>query len=357
MKKIELMAPGGDLDSILAAIVAGADAVYCGLDRFNARNRASNITYEQLLQVIHFAHTRNCQIFLTLNILIYDSEFPSLITLCNKLVNSGIDAVIVQDLGFFAILKEHFPSLNVHASTQNTIHNCGQISFLKQLGATRVNLSRECSLSEITSLTEYAHDLEMETELFVHGSHCIGFSGICHFSEMIRNTSGNRGRCSQPCRDSFISTEAGKNYPFNLKDNSSYSEMELVAKSGVDSLKIEGRIKKFNYVYTVVNEWCKQIDLVEKGLPILTNNENLRRVFNRGFTTAFFHNHIGESLFTENPKDDSANQIDAEFVDAKQTIYNHRTAIIDSVQEKLRAIELTLPAVTPYGNILFCFAN
>jgi len=142
-QRIELLAPGGDIDSIKAAIAAGADAVYCGLDRFNARNRAANISFDDLNGILRLAHQYNCQVFLTLNIIIVDSEIPSLFSLLNKLVNTSIDGIIVQDLGLIYILSTYFRSLKIHASTQFTTHNEGQIQFLSKLNATRVNLDRK----------------------------------------------------------------------------------------------------------------------------------------------------------------------------------------------------------------------
>ena len=141
-RKIELLAPGGDIDSTKAAIIAGADAIYCGLDRFNARNRAENIAFEDLYGIIRLAHRNSCEVFITLNIIIVDSELPALITLLNKLINTKIDGVIVQDLGMFYLLSHYFAGLKIHASTQLTTHNEGQIKFLSKLNATRVNLSR-----------------------------------------------------------------------------------------------------------------------------------------------------------------------------------------------------------------------
>ena len=142
-RKIELLAPGGDVEAIKAAVIAGANAVYCGLDNFNARNRASNLTFEDLSGILRLAHKYDCEVFLTLNVVILEQELPSLIKLLNKLVNSGIDGIIVQDLGIFNLVKKYFPKLNIHASTQLTTHNEGQILFLAKIGASRVNLSRE----------------------------------------------------------------------------------------------------------------------------------------------------------------------------------------------------------------------
>ena len=197
-KQLELLAPGGDLDSIKAAIIAGADAVYCGLDRFNARSRAANLTFDELICVTKLAHENNCKVFLTLNIIILEYEIPALIRLLNRLVNSRIDAIIVQDIGLFYLLSKFFKTLVVHASTQVTTLNEGQILFLKKLGVSRVNLSRELNSNEIKSLTAFAHQKNVSTEVFIHGSYCAGFSGLCYLSSAQSGNSGNRGRCTQP---------------------------------------------------------------------------------------------------------------------------------------------------------------
>jgi len=183
--RIELLAPGGNIDSIKAAIAAGADAVYCGLNQYNARNRAENINFGDLVKVINLAHRNNCKIYLTLNIIILESEFPALISLLNKLVNTRIDGVIIQDLGLFYILSKYFKNLIVHASTQLTTHNEGQINFLSRINASRVNLSRELSIDEIRSLSLAGQKKEVLTEVFVHGSFCISFSGICYMSSVL----------------------------------------------------------------------------------------------------------------------------------------------------------------------------
>jgi len=200
-QKLELLAPGGSVDAIKAAIVAGANAVYCGLETFNARNRAANISYDELTGILRLAHEYECEVFLTLNVVILENEIPGMFKLLNKLVNSGIDGIIVQDLGMFNLVKKFFPSLDIHASTQMTTHNEGQILFLAKIGASRVNLSRELNINEIKSLTSLAHDHNVLTEVFVHGALCIAFSGQCYSSSVSVGNSGNRGRCSQACRD------------------------------------------------------------------------------------------------------------------------------------------------------------
>ena len=224
-RKIELLAPGGDIDSIKAAIAAGADAVYCGLDRFNARNSAANINFEELQGILRLAHKNSCEVFLTLNIMIVESEIPAIITLLNKLVNTSIDGVIIQDLGLLYIVSSYFKGLKIHASTQLTTHNEGQIMFLSKLKAARVNLSRELNISEIQTLASVGHKNNILTEVFVHGSNCLSFSGICYFSSVHGGNSGNRGRCSQPCRDQYLKTPEGMDFPLNLKDNSAYFDL------------------------------------------------------------------------------------------------------------------------------------
>ncbi|OED69997.1 peptidase U32 family protein [Vibrio cyclitrophicus] len=306
-RKIELLAPGGDVEAIKAAIVAGANAVYCGLDTFNARNRASNLSLDELNGVIRLAHEYGCEVFLTLNVVLLEHEIKSITKLLNQLVNTKLDGIIVQDLGLFDLVKKHFPSLDVHASTQLTTHNEGQIKFLSKIGATRVNLSRELNLPEIKMLTEVAHDHDVLTEVFVHGALCIAFSGQCYSSSVSVGNSGNRGRCSQACRDEYEITNAGNKFPLNLKDNSAYYDLPELVDAKVDSLKVEGRIKGAHYVYTVVDTWRKQIDsFVESGL-LIEDDSNLHKVFNRDFTNSFLKGNLTKDMFIDNPRDNSMN--------------------------------------------------
>ncbi len=299
---IELLAPGGDIDSIKAAIIAGADAIYCGLDRFNARTRATNLNFEELKGIIKIAHNNNCKVFLTLNIIIVESEIKALVNLLNELINTRIDGVIVQDLGMLYLLSTYFQDLEIHASTQLTTHNKGQIKFLKKLAVSRVNLSRELNINEIKSLTLIGHENNILTEVFVHGSYCIGFSGICYLSSVLGGKSGNRGRCSQPCRDRYVTTREGKNYPLNLKDNSAFFDLKEISDARVDSIKIEGRIKKSDYVYTVVNCWKKQIQHFYDHNCLDNDNSDLYKVFNREFSNSFLQGTIDKDMYIDNPR-------------------------------------------------------
>ncbi|MBU2876869.1 peptidase U32 family protein [Aliiglaciecola lipolytica] len=353
-QKIELLAPGGDIDAIKAAIIAGADAVYCGLDNFNARNRASNISFEQLVGVIRLAHQYDCEIFLTLNIVILEQEFTTLAKLLSKLVNTTLDGVIVQDIGMFNLIKKHFPSLDIHASTQLTTHNAGQIAFLKKLGASRVNLSRELNLREITALTAVSREHDILTEVFVHGSLCVAFSGLCYSTSASAGNSGNRGRCSQACREEYETTESGHNFPLNLKDNSAFFDLPALIEAGVYSFKIEGRIKGASYVHTVVDSFRKQIDgFIETG-ELLEDGERLYKVFNRDFSNAFLRGDLNQSMFIDNPRDNSKNHAIAkatsnddsnrisvvQIQEVKQTLYQEKNELHDIVREKIQYLSI-----------------
>ena len=347
-----MLAPGGDVDSIKAAIAAGADAVYCGLDKFNARNRAANISFDDLQGILRLAHQNSCKVFLTLNIIVLESEIPAFVGLLNKLINTSIDGVIVQDFGICYLLTTYFKGLQIHASTQLTTHNEGQIRFLSKLTATRVNLSRELNLQEIKSLTTVAHQNKVLTEVFVHGSNCLSFSGICYMSSVHGGNSGNRGRCSQPCRDPYLKTLAGIDFPLNLKDNSAYFDIRELAEAGVDSVKIEGRIKKFHYVYTVVETWKKQIQSLYQKDQLTNDNRDLYKVFNRDFTNAYLTGDSHQSMFIDNPRDHSAihraemngGSIAENMEKAKQELYDEKTEIINHVRAK---IELMISAKAP----------
>ncbi|HHI5047010.1 TPA: U32 family peptidase [Vibrio parahaemolyticus] len=352
--QFELLAPGGDLDSIKAAIAAGADAIYCGLDRFNARNRATNLTLDNLNGVLTLAHQHSCKIFLTLNVLILESEIPAIVRLLSQLNTTKIDGVIVQDLGLAYILKHHFPDLDVHASTQLNTHNEGQILFLNQLTASRVNLSRELNINEIQHLAQFGREHNVMMEVFVHGSYCIGFSGICYISSARNGASGNRGRCSQPCREQYETTKTGNNYPLNMKDNSAFGDLKALADAGVYSLKVEGRIKKSHYVYTVVDNWRQQIDRLCEGLELSKDTTELYTVFNRDFSNAFLQGDFGKAMYIDNPRDHAVKHFSkvyqcqsADDVQAvKKKLYDDKTAIIEKVAEQTKSFDVTSTQVS-----------
>ncbi|WP_028116024.1 peptidase U32 family protein [Ferrimonas senticii] len=345
--QFELLAPGGDIDAIKAAIAAGADAVYCGLDKFNARNRAGNLDWVQLNGVIRLAHQHRCKIFLTLNIVMLPREFAQLWKLLNQLNNSDIDGVIVQDYGLFMLIQQHFPDLDLHASTQANTHNTGQIDFLAHYGVSRVNLSRELDIDEITALASYGAARNVQMEVFVHGSYCVGFSGLCYLSSHHNGASGNRGRCSQPCRDAYQQTPSGLSYPLNMKDNSAFADLAKLADAGVYSLKIEGRIKQAHYVYSVVDQWRQQIDAYADNKPLAAHSDLLYTVFNRDFSAGYLNGNLSRGMFIDNPKDHSAHHFAARagvsdfsgFKQIKTALHDVKTDIINHVEQAIAPLD------------------
>ncbi len=307
---VEILAPGGDSEAIKAAIIAGADAVYCGSTAFNARKRATNLTTEALKDLIKLAHQNNCKIYLTLNVLITDSEFGEVTELINKVREIGADAVIVQDPGLLLFIERYFPDLEVHASTQMTTHNRGQIEFLSNFPVSQVNLARELSLPEISELTEIAHHSKIKTEVFVHGAYCISFSGQCYMSSAMCGQSGNRGACVQPCRRLYTTENSRRAIaPMNLKDNSAFSHADALLSAGVDSLKIEGRIKNHLYVYTTVKAWKKQVNQWFNTSHIKPEAPELSQVFNRKFSAGYLNGKVDREMFIDTSRDQSLEEI------------------------------------------------
>ncbi|MBF0442078.1 MAG: U32 family peptidase [Oligoflexales bacterium] len=248
---------------------------------------------------------------MTLNIIILEHEIPAFVALMNRLANTKIDGIIVQDLGVLYIISKYFSRFQIHASTQLTLHNEGQIAFLRQFPVSRINLSRELNITEIRELTSISHQNNIMTEVFVHGSYCISFSGLCYLSSVHGGNSGNRGKCSQPCRDRYITTPQGKNFPLNLKDNSAYADLREIVEAGVDALKIEGRMKQSDYVYTVVNCWKKHLSRFLDENHLDSDNGDLYKVFNRDFSNAYLKGEINQGMFIDNPRDNSITHLAA----------------------------------------------
>ena len=317
MHRIELLSPAGSEDAFFAAVAAGADAVYFGTNRFNARERAENIRLERLPLLTQIAHAHNVRVYMTLNIVLYDNEFQEAVELVGKAYENGIDAVIVQDLGMISVLHKAFPELEIHASTQMTTHNLAQCRLLAESGVSQVNLSRELSAEEIKPISAFLHEKGIVPEVFIHGAYCISYSGQCYFSGGLYGLPGNRGQCVQPCRREFRSTDGKFFTPFNLKDNCIFSNAEKLAEScgwsqnvsdterPVCSFKIEGRIKSADYVYTVTSAWREQLDRLENGNTLLANDEKLSLSMNRGFTSGYLDGDIARSMFTSGKKDHS----------------------------------------------------
>lgn len=312
---IELLAPAGDRDAFIAAVESGADAVYLGGKLFNARQFAGNFDNEHLKKALDYAHIRGIKIYLTLNTLLTDSEFLQAVNYIEEAYLMGIDGVIVQDLGFAGFFNKYIPQLDLHASTQMTVYNPEGVKVLEQLGFKRVVLARELSLEEISRIVK---NTSLEIEVFNHGALCVSYSGQCLMSSMIGGRSGNRGKCAQPCRlpyqllqdGSTIEHKSGR-YLLSTKDLCSLDELENLVKSGVKSLKIEGRMKNPEYVATVVKTYRKYLDIIQESKgnssKIKIEKQDMKditQIFNRGgFTTGYLKGKPGKDLMSyEKPK-------------------------------------------------------
>lgn len=294
----ELLSPAGSPEALNAAVENGADAVYLGGRLFNARQYASNFDDLQLEKAIDYAHLRNVKVYLTLNTLIKQDELEEAVSYAARAYNMGIDAAIVQDLGFALLLKEFVPGLRLHASTQMTSYSCQGAELLYKLGFERVVLARELSLKEIS---EIKSRVPIQTEIFIHGALCICYSGQCLLSSSIGKSlsrSGNRGTCAQPCRMKYsLCDNFGKKiddgYLLSAKDINSIEFLKNIIESGADSLKIEGRMKSPEYVGIITSKYRKALDYIQGISPSnITENDikEICQIFNRGgFSKGYFY--------------------------------------------------------------------
>ena len=282
-KKPEILAPAGSYQALLAAVEGGADAVYLGSEKFNARASAENFGAEELRRAVRYCHAHGVAVYMALNTLLFDRELDEAVALAKEAALHGIDALIVADMGLISRLRSECPELAVHVSTQAGIHTEDGLKMLSEYGIERVVLPRELSESELKSLTLYAQSIGIETEVFVHGAHCVSFSGQCLFSSMIGDRSGNRGECAQPCRLPY-----GGSYPLSLKDLSLARHVCELCAMGVDSFKIEGRLKSPHYVYEVTRIFRRLVD--EKRNATEKEMALLAAAFSRGgcFTDGYF---------------------------------------------------------------------
>jgi putative protease len=301
--KLELLAPAGDWDSLLAALAAGADAVYLGGQQFNARRAAPNFDQKALQAAAELLRLHRKRLYVTVNTLINDTELGPALDYLVALYNMGVDAVIIQDLGLIRLARRYLPDLPLHASTQMTVHNSEGAQFLKELGLKRVVLARELSRDEVGQI---AAATGIEIEVFVHGALCVCYSGQCLFSSMVGGRSGNRGRCAQPCRMEYQWIHNGRPTPTNGSHLLSPKDLALIAlipeldRAGVAALKIEGRMKRPEYVYGVVKAYRRCLDRYtaapEEFQVTAEELRKLEETFNRGFTTGYFDNKRNAAL-------------------------------------------------------------
>lgn len=291
MKSIEILAPAGSMESLIGAINAGAQAVYLAGRRFGARAYASNFSDEELISVIHYAHVRGVFVYVAINTMVFDDEIEDLLAYTDFLVKHQADAFIIQDLGVMHLLQKRYPKMTLHASTQVNAHTVSQVKFLKELGIKRVVLARETPFDVIKQIKK---QVDIEIEVFVHGALCVCYSGNCLMSSMIGGRSGNRGECAQPCRLPYTLIKdhqiiSDQSYLLSTKDLMTIDHVKELIELGIDSIKIEGRMRKPEYVIQAVKSYKSVIDHIETHTQVNLDFEKdqLMRVFNRDFTEGF----------------------------------------------------------------------
>lgn len=299
MNKPELLAPVGSMKSLYGVINAGADAVYLAGNRFGARAYADNFSDEELIEVIKISHLFGIKVYLTVNTLIKDTEIEDLIIFLRPLVDVCLDGVIVQDLGVIYRINKEYPKLNIHLSTQLSVTDAGSINLLKKYNVTRVVPARELSIEEIRHLKEEA---DIEIEAFIHGAMCYSYSGRCLFSSMLGTRSGNRGRCAQPCRLPYKTMTGDEAYILSMKDMCTIGIIPELMSDGIDSFKIEGRMKKPVYAAGVTSIYRKYIDAFsdDSNVKILSDDMDiLRKLYIRSeISEGYYHKSNGKDMIS-----------------------------------------------------------
>ena len=298
MNKIEILSPAGGFDSVIAAVRSGADAVYIGAKAFSARASAHNFDSDELRECVRYCHSRDVKVYLALNTVIFDDEMQAALDLAIDAARADIDAIIIQDMGLVSLIKRAVPDLPLHASTQMTVHTPYGARALYEQGFKRVVVSRELSLDEIREIRDFCPEVELE--VFVHGALCMCVSGQCYFSAMLGGRSANRGMCAQPCR---LPMRFGENdHALSLKDNGSLHYLRTLAEIGVVSAKIEGRMKRPEYVAAAT---AAAKEARDNGFVSAASEERLRSVFSRtGFTDGYLGGSRGEEMFGYRRRDD-----------------------------------------------------
>lgn len=300
MRKPELLAPAGTKEAFIGAINAGANAIFMAGHRFGARAFAENFNQQDLIEAIEYAHLRNVAVFIVVNTLTFDDEVEDLLKYTDELVKAHVDALIVQDIGMISIFAKRYPNTAIHASTQVNAHNIHHVKFLKDLGVKRVILARETSLEVIRQIKQ---TVDIELEVFIHGALCVSFSGNCLISSILNKRSGNRGECAYNCRlpyklvkDKTVIGE--ESYLMSAKDLMTLEHIDELIEAGIDSFKIEGRMRKKEYVIQTTMAYRKAIDAYFEGKPLDLNTEidKLKRVFNRDYTKGYMLNEIPKDL-------------------------------------------------------------
>ena len=308
MKRIELLSPAGNMDSLKAAVMAGCDAVYLGGTLFSARAFANNFNNNELIEAVRYCHLYGVKVYVTCNIIIYEHEVEKFLEYVDFLHKISVDAILIQDLGMLDLVHKTYPNLEIHASTQMHIHNIDGVIMANKLGCKRVVLARETPIEVINEIIKKTN---IDIEVFAHGSLCVSYSGECLFSSLIGNRSGNRGSCVGSCRLPYkVVDEKGNklndgDYPLSMKDLNSLENISKLIDIGVTSLKIEGRMKSPEYVYVVTKLYREAIDSYYKDGKVKIDNslfDKLQRIFSRGYTKGYlFNEDINNIINLERP--------------------------------------------------------
>ncbi|MBO7185032.1 MAG: U32 family peptidase [Oscillospiraceae bacterium] len=339
---IELLAPAGSMDALRAAVQNGADAVYLGCGTFNARQGAKNFTIQSLAEAVKYCHVRGVQVHLTLNTLVSDKETDDCIKLITAAAECGVDAFIVQDLGVIQLCRRIAPSVPLHGSTQMTIHSLSGVLLCAAWGMSRVVLSRELNKEEIRYICKHS---PIEIEVFGHGALCMSYSGQCYLSAAIGGRSGNRGRCAQPCRQCYGYSRRENRYPLSLKDNCVIQHLRELEQMGVASLKLEGRMKRPEYVAVVTDVYRRALD---GGKVTKEMMDALLAAFNRqGFTDGYYTDQLGKDMFgIREEKNDEASWMRA----ARQSYEGAENPLVNvAMHVVVRQGVSALTAVDPEG--------
>ncbi len=327
MSSLEILAPAGGMESVYPAVRAGADAVYLGAWKLSARTSAQNFDREELKKAVEYCHARGVKVYLACNTLLHDDELEEAMNIIRYACRLPVDALIMQDPGFISLVRQAAPEMRIHASTQMSVHTPKGVALLEQMGLKRVVLSRELSRDEIQEIADSTH---AELEVFVHGALCMSVSGQCYFSAMLGSRSGNRGSCAQPCRLPFA-TEGGSGYALSLKDNSLISHLRELEAMGIASAKIEGRMKRPEYVAVSVKA-CRQS--LDSGRVDRELADKLQAVFSRsGFTDGYFTGKRGTEMFGIRSKENVTAATEKIFTEIR-TMYKDEQPLVP-VQMKL----------------------
>jgi putative protease len=312
----ELLSPAGSIEAVRAAVANGADAVYLGAARFNARDEGAQLSLDELEQACRIAHERGVRVYLTLNVLVKPAEMAEALEYLGECIDRGVDAAIVQDIGLVRMIQRVYPGFEIHGSTQMTVHDASGAAVMRDLGVERVVLARENTLDDVRAIRAAVPELGLET--FVHGALCISYSGQCYMSGMISERSANRGSCAQSCRKDYVLADAAtgaeldRGYLISTKDLAAHEHLNALAEAGVGCLKIEGRKKRPEYVATVTSGYRAFLDRVEQGEPVVATEaeiEPLVQIFSRGFTGGMYGGRAGRDYVTRSHPDNRGIEI------------------------------------------------